>query len=270
MDTTFIDFQRENDKILDEWEEASLHNIEDKDLVFVRDGLMFRGAIFYEDDVWWRTPANESQLWNDVFPRIMLITKDFNDPEGNTSDLRHETLRTNFTGPDSIITSQYPFHKNLMFHVYGLGNYKNGKCPLWDNLKYDICREFYETYPLVRINVKKQSGGGKVLDSVISKYIYRYEDYLNRQIRLFDADIIICYGRVIFNHVINTFFPDIEKDPDDPWVYFSEEQQKVIINSYHPSVRPRTISEKEYYSKPMKEFEQMMLKHKAFAAKYQK
>ena len=264
-----IDFQRENEKILDDWEEASLKNLEDKDSVFVRDGLMFRGAISYDDDgIWRRSPANESQLWNDVFPRIMLITKDY--PEDNNLDLRHETLRTNFSGPDSIITSQYPFHKNLMFHVYGLGNYKNGHCPLWYNLKYDICREFYETYPLVRINVKKQSGKGEVKDSVLSKYLNTYEDYLNRQIRLFDADIIVCYGRVIFNHVINTFFPDIEIDPKDPWVYFSEEQRKVIINSYHPSVRPITISDKDYYIRPMKEFEQMMINHKDFAAKYRK
>ena len=109
MNTTFIDFQRENEKILNDWKEASLKNLEDKGSVFVRDGLMFRGAISYDDDgIWRRSSANESQLWSDAFPRIMVITKDFNDQYGHTSedelDLRHETLRTNQTGSNNIIT----------------------------------------------------------------------------------------------------------------------------------------------------------------------
>lgn len=108
-------------------------------------------------------------------------------------------------------------------------------------------------------------------DSVISDYIETYKEYLNRQIRLFfDADIIVCYGRVIFNYIIQEFFPDITQLESDPWVYFSEEQCKVVINSYHPSVRPYTISDKNYYSRPMSEFEQMMLNHKDFASKYSK
>ena len=272
MNTATIDFQRENEKILDEWYNASLNNEKDKDLVFVKDGLMYRGDIFYrEDGIWVRDSANESEMWNNAFPRIMLITKDFNDPDGKTEDLRsEETMRVNFSGKDTVITSQLKFHTNLMFHVYGLGNYKDGNCPLWDDLRYDTCREFYETYPLVRINVKKQSGKGSVSDAVINEYIKTYKEYLNRQISLFDADIIVCYGRVVFNYIIQEFFPDIVKLDSDPWVYFSEEQQKVIINSYHPSVRPCTISDKDYYLRPMREFEQMMLKHKDFAAKYSK
>ena len=276
MNTTFIDFQRENERILDD---ASLNNENDKDSVFVRDGLMFRGAISYRDDgIWIRESANESELWNNASPRIMLITKDFNDPDGHTADdvldLRNETMRTNCTGEDNVITSQLRFHTNLMFHVYGLGNYKDGHCPLWDDLRYDTCREFYETYPLVRINVKKQGGSGSVTDPVISQYIDTYKDYLNRQIRLFDADIIVCYGRVIFDYVIQEFFPDITKLESDPWVYFSEEQQKVVINSFHPSFRPKSrstpITDENYYSYPMSEFEQMMLSHKDFASKYSK
>ena len=279
MNTTFIDFQRKNERILDEWNNASLNNENDKDSVFVRDGLMFRGAISYRDDgIWIRESANESELWNNASPRIMLITKDFNDPDGHTADdvldLRNETMRTNFTGEDNVSTSQLRFHKNLMYQVYGLGNYKDGHCPKWDDLKLDTCRMFYETYPLVRINVKKQGGSGSVPDPVISQYIDTYKDYLNRQIRLFDADIIVCYGRVIFDYVIQEFFPDITKLESDPWVYFSEEQQKVVINSFHPSFRPKSrstpITDENYYSYPMSEFEQMMLNHKDFASKYSK
>ena len=165
MNTTFIDFQRENEIILEEWKNASLNNENDKDSVFVKDGLMFRGDIYYRNDgIWMRKTSNESELWNNASPKIMLITKDFNDPDGHTSedelDLRNETMRNNFTGEDNVSTSQLRFHKNLMYQFYGLGNYKDGKCPLWDDLKLDICREFYETYPLVRINVKKQGGKG--------------------------------------------------------------------------------------------------------------
>jgi len=270
-----INFQEENQKILNEWHNASHSNDRDKDSVFVEDGLMYRGDIFYNSDgIWKRHSANESELWSNASPRIMLITKDFNDQEGHTADdeldLRNETMRKNCTGKDNVITSQIRFHTNLMFHVYGLGNYKDGHCPSWEDLQYDTSRKFYETYPLVRINVKKQGGNGSVSDAVISEYIETYKEYLNRQIRLFDADIIVCYGRVIFDYVIRELFPDIKKQDDDPWVYFSEEKQKVVINSYHPSVRPSIISDEHFYSWPMMEFEQMMLLHKDFATKYLK
>ena len=277
MNSSFIDYQRENEIILEEWKNASLNNENDKDSVFVKDGLMFRGDIYYRNDgIWIRKSANESELWNNASPRIMLITKDFNDPDGHTSedelDLRNETMRNNFTGVDNVSTSQLRFHKNLMYQVYGLGNYKDGHCPKWDDLKLDTCRMFYETYPLVRINVKKQGGCGSINDSVLSKYIDTYRTYLNRQIRLFDADIIVCYGRVIFNHVIKDFFSDITKMDSDPWVYYSEKQQKVVINSLHPSFKQNTPNtpfyDEDFYSFPMMEFEQMMLKNKNFAAKY--
>jgi len=267
-----IDYATKNEQILKEWSSAAKKNDEDKEFAFVYDGLLRRGVIYYDGKIWKRKSAKENKLWNQSFPRIMLITKDFNDQDGHESDdiidLREETLRRNYTGEDHVVTSQIQFHKNILFHVFGLGKYKNGRCPKWDDLYYDESREYYESCPLVRINVKKQAGGGCVSDSTIRKYIERYKQYLNRQISLFDADIIVCYGRVIFDYIIQEFFSDIEPSKEDPWVYFSEEKQKVIINSYHPSVRGTTITDEQFYTCPINEFEQMMLKHPEFADKY--
>lgn len=269
-----IDYATKNKQILDDWYSASRKNDEDKKKAFVYDGLLFRGDIHYDDDkIWRRESANESELWDISFPRIMLITKDYNDQDkhepGEVIELRHETLRYNFSGKDNVWTSQLQFHKNIMFHVFGLGNYKDGHCPTWDDLYYDECRRYYETCPLVRINVKKQAGGGSVSDSTLRIYIERYKQFLNQQISLFDADIIVCYGRVIFDHVIQEFFPEIKVSNNDPWVYFSDEKQKVVINSYHPSVRRKTISDEQFYTCPINEFEQIMHDHPAFAAKYE-
>jgi hypothetical protein len=259
------DYQQENQDILDEWQDLS-NKKKDKNVTFVQDGLMYRGAIFYKDNCWYRKKGNENFLWGNVFPRIMLLTKEFNDPEGNTDDIRHETCRKNFTGESNIITSNLQFHKNIMHHVYGLANYKNGKCPPYQELNLDTCRNFYETYPLVRINVKKQTGGCTIKNDTISYYIKTYANPLKKQIELFDADIIICYGRAIFNYIISTFFPDIKEEENDPWIYFSEKRQKVIINSYHPSYYFYSI--KNFYEYPIKEFETMMLSHRNFADKY--
>ena len=199
----------------------------------------------------------------------MLITKEYNDrDDSGYIDLRHETLRYNYTGKDNVCTSQVRFHKNIMFHVFGLGHYKDGHCPKWDDLYYDESRVYYENCPLVRINVKKQAGGGNVSDFTIREYISRYSSLLKQQISLFDADIIVCYGRVIFDYVIQEFFPNIIIQKEGPWVYFSEEKQKVIINSYHPSVRGNTITDEQFYTCPIKEFEQMMHTHHDFEAKY--
>lgn len=269
-----IDYVTKNEQILKEWYSASQSNAKDKDSTFVEDGLLFRGDIFYEDGIWKRKSksAKENELWNNSFPRIMLITKEFNDRDkhepGDNINLRWETLRLNDTGADKIITSQLQFHKSIMFHVFGLGHYKDGHCPSWYDLYYDESRSYYESCPLVRINVKKQAGGGSVTDDTIREYIDRYKRYLNQQISLYDADIIVCYGRVIFDYVIQEFFPDIKVSEEDPWVYFSEEKQKVIINSYHPSVRRSTITDEQFYTCPITEFEQMMHAHPDFAAKY--
>lgn len=267
---TMIDFANKNTQILDEWKSASNTNGDDKNTAFVYDGLLFRGNIYYEDDIWKRRSANENELWNNCFPRIMLITKEYNDrnEDNDYVDLRWETLRRNYTGENHVITSQLTFHKNMMFHVFGLGHYKDGHCPLWNDLYYDESRNYYESCPLVRINVKKQAGGGSVSDSTIREYISRYSSLLKQQISLFDADIIVCYGRVIFDYVIKEFFPDIEISNTDPWVYYSEKKQKVIINSYHPSVRCQTISDEQFYTRPINEFEQMMHSHNDFEAKY--
>lgn len=265
-----MDYTKANQRILDEWYSAAMLNKEDIEKAFVYDGLLRRGDIYYEDGIWKRKSFNESDVWNNSFPRIMLITKDYNDQDGHGPreiiELREETLRQNSSGKDVILTSQLQFHKNIMFHVYGLGNYKDGHCPTWDDLCYDECRRYYESSPLVRINVKKQAGGGNVSDYILKKYIERYKWYLNQQISLFNADIIVCYSRVIFDYVIHEFFPEIEKHDDDPWVYFSKEKQKVIINSYHPS--NRTITNEHFYTYPINEFEQMMHKHPDFATKY--
>ncbi len=267
-----IDYAAKNEQILDEWYAASQRNEEDKEKAFVYDGLLRRGDIYYEDKIWKRESAKESESWNNSFPRIMLITKDYNDKDkhepGDKIDLRDETLRQNDTGEDDVRTSPLPFHRNMMYHVFGIGKYKDGHCTNWGKLDPDKCRRYYERCPLVRINVKKQAGGGKVPDSTIRKYIERYKRYLNQQILLFDADIIVCYGRVIFNYVIQEFFPDIEISEEDPWVYFSSEKQKVIINSYHPSVRHTTITDEQFYTRPITEFEQMMHNQPEFAAKY--
>jgi len=268
-----IDYARKNEQILAEWKSASKTNGDDEN-AFVDDGLLFRGDIYYEDGIWKRkrnrNPAKENELWNSSFPRIMLITKEYNDRDDDSGyvDLRQETLRYNYTGKDDVRTSQLRFHTNMMYHVFGLGNYIDGQCPSWDELKLDKSRLFYESCPLVRINVKKQAGGGSVSDSTLKEYIERYKQYLNQQILLFDADIIVCYGRVIFDYFIQEFFPNIKTLKEDPWVYFSEEKQKVIINSYHPSVRSNTISDEQFYTCPIKEFEEMMHSHPEFAAKY--
>ncbi len=267
-----INYTEINQQILEKWYSEAMKNDEDKEKAFVYDGLLWRGDIYYEENIWTRERANESELWINSFPRIMLITKDYNDRDdhcaGDIIDLRQETLRQNQSGKDIIRTSQLQFHTNMMYLVFGLGNFKEGHCPAWENLTLDESRRYYETCPLVRINVKKQAGSGSVSDSTIREYINRYSTFLNQQISLFDADIIVCYGRVIFDYVIQEFFPDIEKLKEDPWVYFSNEKQKVIINSYHPSVRRGTILEDHFYTYPMNEFEQMMHEHPEFAAKY--
>ena len=93
--------------------------------------------------------------------------------------------------------------------------------------------------------------------------IERYTDFLQEQIAMYDADIILCCGGggIIKDFVKGTYLPDLEKFSDAGWVYFSPSTQKIVIDSYHPSY-PKSHKDIELY------YEQMMADLKAFLRIY--
>ena len=89
-----IDYQKVNDKLLAEYKSEAAKNHEE----FIADGLMFCGKVVdlgVDRGVYWeRIRGNESDLYDKMSPKILLLTKDFPD-DGGTEDIRIENFRIN-------------------------------------------------------------------------------------------------------------------------------------------------------------------------------
>lgn len=267
-----MDYQEENNKILDEWKETARKN---NDNHFVSDGLLYCGKVVDKGGYWERIPGDENELYSKTSPKILLLTKDFNGDDGDTTDIRRESFRKNGMKNNEIRTSTLRFHQNVIAHVWGLTHFKlgenglAGRCPQWYDEKpwtWDEARKHYESYPIVRINVKKEAGKESIKDAELKKYLQKYKSFVIRQINLFNPDIIVCYSKIIFEFVIdpnNGIIPDVKYKSG--WAYFSEAKKKVIINSYHPSYFG--ISREEFYTRMISDYERVLNEHPDLAKK---
>ena len=213
-------------------------------------GLLFRGDFGLNDIneenryTWNRSEGNEEELWCKSPKRLMILTKDLNDPNG--WDIREESGgRCQLKEKDEDI--QYlgiGFYRKLNRWVYGILKEKNGSYPPFEDVtNYEEMGHFYESAPLVRINCKIETGGPTVENQVLIDSMNRHKDFLIEQIKLYHANIIFCGGfqsgyNAIFDFIKNNIFKDLRAVPDtDGWIYYSQEHNIVVIESYHPSIR---------------------------------
>lgn len=261
------DYQGKNNAILEKFKERAE---EHKDTApFVKDGILYRGefALIPNDEdpkrYWERQPGNENEIWEKSPLRILLITKDFNpgqDEPGATEDIRIETGRENNVGTkDNPLTTSYQFFIRMMRHVYGFTRCLDGEYPPFEELDDDVCRKTYENCAIARINCKKQAGGSSLKRSILRKYVHDYADLLKKQIDNLDADIIVCYSSDIFHALSDYKVLNVKHDPDnDPCVYYDEVNNKIIVNSYHPSYRGITAI--NHYTNVIYEYAQINFK----------
>lgn len=104
----------------------------------------------------------------------------------------------------------------------------------------DTFRPFYDEAPVARVNCKKQPGGSQLTNSALQGFLTRYADLLERQIRLYDADILLCCGGsdLIKDFVQAHYLPDLCRMSD--WMWYSPSVRKLVVNSWHPSYRGDT------------------------------
>jgi len=253
----------ENEKLLKEWEAASLKNNEVAE--FVPDGILYRGDIKYsEQGCWGHEPGNEMEIWQNAPKRILYITKDLNDEEG--WDIRCETGRKNYSGEEHIrIHKGTNFCPNYMYQVYGLGHTTVEHCVEKDSFSDEDAIAYFDTCALARINCKKQLGKGSLDDNVLTEYINKYSDFLKRQILLLDADIIVCCGwtqkggNKIWDFV-NTHCYEFTKVND--WISYNQSLNKIVINSWHPSMW--RISVKDFYQQMIEAYHDFLKQYPDF------
>ena len=242
----------ENEYFLKEWKEESERNQEKKP--FVPDGIMNRG-VFCDctgSISCKRLPSKgfeiETETWENAPMRYLYITKDLNASKGIWK-VREEVGGRKTKNSDKIGN---PFHKNIVYQLYGLGHTTPQSKVLWNDKNFtdENALKFYDSCAFARINVKKQAGEESILDSTLKEYINRYSCFLREQVLNLDADIIVCGGseggkNLILDFLKENCYKDLEPvEPKNDWIYYSKECKKVAINSWHPSCR---ISTKKIY-----------------------
>lgn len=227
-----------NNDLLKDWE--ILCKTKEKES-FVKDGLLFRGDITLNKNKCWNRieSGHEDTSWEDIPLKIMFLMKDFTN--NDMPDIRTETMRKNGISKDTENPiKRDSFSMNILYWLYGMTHNNVGRViPFSEIMDGYKCFQFYEKYPLVRINCKKNHGGYSISNGELKSYLSDpdYSVLLAKQIKLFNADIILCCGG---SGLIKSFVE--EKCYDDlirinNWMFYSSKFEKLVINSYHPSCR---------------------------------
>ena len=205
---------------------------------FAYDGILFRGELELLNGCWIRHSGNETELWNSAPCRLLILTKDTT-RDGGQEDVREETALKNNIGERKEAAAG--IYRNLTLWSYALLNAVQGgeiteydRTPNWDEL-----REHYASAPIARVNCKKEIGENSCPNNLLKAHIERYADLLEEQIKMYDADIILCCGGsgIIKDFVKEAYLTDLEQFSDSGWVNFSPSTKKIVIDSFHPMVR---------------------------------
>lgn len=260
------DYVEENERILNEWRESNEKRGEKH---FADDGIMYRGLIkeFDYGTERFSDKEQENKLWNEAPLRILFLTKDQNagkvEEEYDAWDVRGET--------GNLL---YAFFRNLMYQLYGLVNttpeYKADY-----KFTNEQAIELYNTFPIARINAKKEAGTSSISNYTLRDYIERDKDLLKEQILNLDADIIVCCGyskyieesgSLLLNFLKKECYDGLDnKDDswidDDGWIYYDKKNNKIAINNWHFSAMKNS---EEWYDNVTKAYQIFLNTHPDF------
>lgn len=220
---------------------------------FFYDGLMNRGKI---ENPNWRSSGNEDELWNNAPKRIMFLLKDVNaggDGPEDDDDIRGR----NFKDTNSRT------YLNMSYWLFGiLKTIEMGEIPKY-TFSNSESTQFFDDTPVAYVNCKKEAGKSSVSHNTLVNYIERDKKYIVEEIEILNPDIIVCCawtegsGNPIFDLVEKEIHKGIKKI--NGWMYYCEETNKLVINSYHPAT---TVCDDAYL------FNEMMKAFKEFLDKY--
>ena len=243
--------------------------------VFCPDGLHFTGKPEINtngDKVWWsmKRDGKQEELWRKAFIKPVFLCKDHNGYEA--VDVREET---GYSGEKFYS----PFYKNYLVLLYGLANYnqKTNEFPSFEEASnidnfWNGEKGFFHT-PVVRINLKKISGGNKCSDRVLEKYIIHDKSFIDRQRKIYEgANVFVCcHGGENWNPIWDLlswkdneygWFPDLKPyEPSSGYIWYSPSQKVIVISEYHMSAPG--VSCWDYY-RAIPYLQDFLSKHKGF------
>ena len=144
-------FHKKEEELFARWGERARKLRDNEDIT--KDGLLYRGEVWFDGYCQVHRKANEEQLWADADMRLLVLTKELYDEDG--WDIRGESGRV--PSPRLTCRTAYRFFPNLELWVYGLMNIPDRKVVPFAKADNETrLQGFYENAPIARVNCKKQ------------------------------------------------------------------------------------------------------------------
>lgn len=253
-------YHKQEELLFERWAERARklrHNDE-----IGKDGLLYRGPLWFDGYNQVRRKGGEEQQWADAEMRLLVITKEFDEDDG--WDIRGESGRV--PSPRLTCRTAQRFFPNLELWAYGLVNIPDRKVVSFSKADNPTrLQGFYENAPIARIVCKKQSDAKAMSNTMLQKYMDGYADLLVEQIALYGANVILCLGGqgVIVNFIGKHLYKDLEEV--NPHCYYSAEDNVVVVRQYHPTYN--VYSRSEMYTDMIKDYQAFLKQTPQFPIK---
>ena len=250
-------YHKKEEQLFTRWAERAKELHESDEIT--KDGLLYRGEMWFDGFNQVSKSGNEEQQWDDASLRLLVMTKELNEDDG--WDIRGESGRV--PSPRLTCRTAQRFFPNLELWVYGLMNIPDRKVMSFSKADNATCLQgFYENAPIARINCKKQPDIKSASNMVLQKYLRDYADLLKEQIELYDADIILCVGGqgVMIRFLNEYVYTDLAQFNDHIW--FSPSAGVVAVKQFHPNYN--VYSRQEMYTALMKDYQAFLKVHPTF------
>lgn len=247
-----MNYHQQEEVLFDRWAARArqLHDSED----ITRDGLLYRGELWFDGYCQVHRPGDEEKHWNSAPLRLLVVTKELYDEDG--WDLRGESGRVPSPHLDNSKTA-YRFFPNMELWAYGLLNTPGRKAIPFDKAnRQPTLQKHYETAPIARINCKKQPEAHAISNNVLSRYLRDYADLLREQVLLYGANIILCLGGqgLLVKFLKEHCYADLQQVNDH--CYYASQAGVAVVKQYHPCYN--VYSQKEMYTRMMKDYQQLL------------
>ena len=250
-------YHKKEEQLFTRWAERArkLHESDE----ITKDGLLYRGDMWFDGFNQVCKPADEEQQWTDASLRLLVMTKELNEDDG--WDIRGESGRV--PSPRLTCRTAQRFFPNLELWVYGLMNIPDRKVMTFSRADNQTrLQGFYENAPIARINCKKQPAITAASNMVMQKYLRDYADLLAAQVTLYGADIILCIGGqgVMVKFLTEHVYKDLEQFNEHIW--FSPSAGVMVVKQYHPNYN--VYSRKDMYTGLIQDYQAFLKAHPEF------
>lgn len=220
----------------------------------VRMPFVYDGILYKRDN-----SINIEKEWLSSNRRVLFLLKDQNQfGKHENDDARRWILDS-----DKTANIKQRFIHKIANLVYGYSNITQNNPIPYESLNNEEVKACFNVIPFALMECKKQPGGSRVTDKVLSDCMENDKDFIVEEIEILNPNIIVCCGGVQFDFMINLFGKDNLIGygyGNDLWknLMYSRKHNLVILYAGHPSSRGKYSSYYDYYENNMHNFREFL------------